>query len=416
MTARRARAQDRNRLVVVEAEIAMMKPELSRLRTERRCIIRRLTGSAYPVLTLPNEIVVEIFMQCLPVYPSCPPLFGPQSPTHLTHICSLWRTIALGTPMLWRGIKFDGMAYERWRPEGDSDSLAVLPVIRTWLLRSAACRLSLYILARANRDESSMQALIQVLLSAQSRWEYVDLSIFTTALVMQKESIHIAGPLPSLVELNVSGGFQLSVVSDNAPLLHTLHVFALHPSAGGSGNLNQVNWVQLTTLTLSHYWHPLAQCVEILQNTVNLRHCCLHLSGDNTTLPSILRLPSTLQTFIMDFDVSPSSLPFAVGYLQRILGAALRRLRIHSVFLQPNPTEVLTAFLSKSPCPLQHLQFVGRSSPCVIRGEELQRLFPEIGKIAQVPGRYSKPIGQRMEEFFDEAEVFSSHNSGWLKM
>ncbi|KAJ7705931.1 hypothetical protein B0H14DRAFT_2415857, partial [Mycena olivaceomarginata] len=53
-----------------------------------------------PVLTLPNEIISEIFVQFLPVYPLSSPSTGPFSPTLLTQICRRWREIALTTPLL----------------------------------------------------------------------------------------------------------------------------------------------------------------------------------------------------------------------------------------------------------------------------------------------------------------------------
>ncbi|KAJ6560151.1 hypothetical protein B0H19DRAFT_945240, partial [Mycena capillaripes] len=64
----------------------------------------RLNSFKYPVLTLPAEIISEIFVHFLPIYPSCPPLTGFLSPTLLTQICRKWRHIALTTPALWRAI------------------------------------------------------------------------------------------------------------------------------------------------------------------------------------------------------------------------------------------------------------------------------------------------------------------------
>ncbi|KAJ7187330.1 hypothetical protein C8R46DRAFT_1059491 [Mycena filopes] len=60
----------------------------------------------YPVLTLPNEIVSEIFIRVLPPYPECPPWKGSLSPSLLTQICRKWREIALSTPELWRAMAF----------------------------------------------------------------------------------------------------------------------------------------------------------------------------------------------------------------------------------------------------------------------------------------------------------------------
>ncbi|KAK6977953.1 F-box domain-containing protein, partial [Favolaschia claudopus] len=77
---------------------------LSELHEAKAVIQNRLDAFIYPVLTLPNEVVSEIFIQFLPAYPKPPPLVGTSSPTLLTHICQKWRAIALATPKLWRVI------------------------------------------------------------------------------------------------------------------------------------------------------------------------------------------------------------------------------------------------------------------------------------------------------------------------
>jgi hypothetical protein len=67
---------------------------------------KRLDSIQYPVLSLPNEITTEIFINFLPIYPLRPPLVGNLSPTTMTHVFREWREIALATPMLWRPFGF----------------------------------------------------------------------------------------------------------------------------------------------------------------------------------------------------------------------------------------------------------------------------------------------------------------------
>ncbi|KAJ7780860.1 hypothetical protein DFH07DRAFT_696173, partial [Mycena maculata] len=59
---------------------------------ERHVVQEQLDAYKYPVLTLPDEIVSEIFLDCLPV---C------RSPMKLGQICSQWRDIAVSSPTLW---------------------------------------------------------------------------------------------------------------------------------------------------------------------------------------------------------------------------------------------------------------------------------------------------------------------------
>ncbi|KAJ6562466.1 hypothetical protein B0H19DRAFT_1144629 [Mycena capillaripes] len=90
----------RARVADLEAKILDLERSLSALRTEKLQVQQRLDSYKYPALTLPNEIVSEIFIHFLPIYPLCPPLTGTLSPTALTQICRQWREIALSTPAL----------------------------------------------------------------------------------------------------------------------------------------------------------------------------------------------------------------------------------------------------------------------------------------------------------------------------
>ncbi|KAJ7088210.1 hypothetical protein C8R43DRAFT_939231, partial [Mycena crocata] len=92
---------DRTRLKDVEAEILGLERALDLLRKKKSAIQGRLDAYRYPVLTVPNELVSDIFLQFLPAYPDCPSMSGLFSPTLLTHICRKWREIALTTPSLW---------------------------------------------------------------------------------------------------------------------------------------------------------------------------------------------------------------------------------------------------------------------------------------------------------------------------
>jgi hypothetical protein len=84
---------------------------------------------------LPTELLVKIFVHCIPpnvmfIYSSHPPLL-------LARICSHWRTVALGTPCLWRYIPYSSFAKSPGKWERQA-SLAKL-----FLSRSAECPLSI---------------------------------------------------------------------------------------------------------------------------------------------------------------------------------------------------------------------------------------------------------------------------------
>ncbi|KAJ7106445.1 hypothetical protein C8R43DRAFT_906192, partial [Mycena crocata] len=105
-----------------------------------------------PVLTLPNEIVAEIFLHFLPDYPECPSPTGLFSPTILTHICRKWREIACATPSLWRAIQY---------PVYFDDAHGV-HTLKAWLLRSCSCPISL--ISKHDSDDTLEDRVIKIFL------------------------------------------------------------------------------------------------------------------------------------------------------------------------------------------------------------------------------------------------------------
>ena len=80
-------AADRARIADIGAQIYELERFIKSLKEESDLLQGRLDAYAYPVLTIPNEIVSEIFVHFLPIYPKCPPPIGPLSPYLLCQIC-----------------------------------------------------------------------------------------------------------------------------------------------------------------------------------------------------------------------------------------------------------------------------------------------------------------------------------------
>ncbi|KAJ6592560.1 hypothetical protein B0H19DRAFT_918911, partial [Mycena capillaripes] len=66
--------------------------ERQRLQAESDAIV-------YPILSLPPEIIMGIFLCCMPLESAT--LCCTQAPFFLAQICRQWRHIALHTPELW---------------------------------------------------------------------------------------------------------------------------------------------------------------------------------------------------------------------------------------------------------------------------------------------------------------------------
>ncbi|KAJ7796326.1 hypothetical protein B0H14DRAFT_2263036, partial [Mycena olivaceomarginata] len=87
-------------LVNARRRLAELNHLIDSLVAERQQLQDKVNSVLYPVLSLPAEITVHIFVQCITEgspSPEAPPLL-------LSHICGSWRRIALGTPTLWQSI------------------------------------------------------------------------------------------------------------------------------------------------------------------------------------------------------------------------------------------------------------------------------------------------------------------------
>ncbi|KAJ7194419.1 hypothetical protein GGX14DRAFT_318374, partial [Mycena pura] len=76
---------------------------LSELHRKQQKLEQRLGLVVYPVLTLPNEIVSRIFVDCLPSHGRVRPIPG-TAPLVFAQICRHWRDIALETCELWSSV------------------------------------------------------------------------------------------------------------------------------------------------------------------------------------------------------------------------------------------------------------------------------------------------------------------------
>jgi hypothetical protein len=336
---------DRARVADLVAQISHLAHSLFTLRKEKMLAQKRLDSYKYPVLTLPNEIVSEIFIHFLPAYPEYPPLTGLLSPTLLTHICRKWREIALSTPTLWSAIT----SYNDGIPVKQKAHLFEL-----WLKSSRPCPLSLQILGM---DAAEILATV---MPHRARWEHLVFFLPLSSLPV------IDGPMPLLRHLNLSffdaaDATEVFVFCD-APLLRSV---ILEDVAVTSIMLP---WAQLTSLTLLSVapW----ECVPILQKTSNLVHCELKVYFDSDGQPGPdIPLPCLESLTLVDANGS------VTDFLETFIVPALRSLKIPEEFLEPNPIESLARFISKSGCKLEEVHITGwRSLP----QDSYRKEFPSI--------------------------------------
>ncbi|KAJ7080559.1 hypothetical protein C8R43DRAFT_1115594 [Mycena crocata] len=324
---------DRTRLKAVEAEMLALERALTLLRTERSTIQGRIDAYKYPVLTLPNEIVSEIFIHFLPAYPDCPSMTGRFSPTFLTQICRKWQAIALTTPALWRAIRF---------PLRDLTPAQRVHLLKSSLARSCFCPLSI----KVDEVPFELQKDLQLLISHHLRWEFLELCIDGRQTLLGI----FDGPTPLLRKLNlrIIGYPSSPLTLTEAPLLRTAIL--------NDDGLNDIilPWAQLTSLTL-HDVYP-EECTPILQQTFSLVHCELNLFLDDPSdIPPDVNLPSLESLILIDLDTSAKT-----EYLGTFIVPALRKLEVPEAYIGFRPIPQLKSFISKSGCKLEDVYITGR--------------------------------------------------------
>ncbi|KAF7334441.1 F-box domain-containing protein [Mycena venus] len=356
-------AADRARIADLESRISNLERSLAALRLEKTAVQERLDSYKYPVLTLPTEIISEIFIHFLPTYPHCPPLTGPLSPTLLTHTCHAWREIALATPALWRAITIAG---------NDPSSIQRVRV-SNMLSRSGSCPLSIRIegWAYESNYEPELQEALAAVLCHCMRWEYLAINADVSELP------EIQGPFPLLRQLDlwlndVGLPSEVNTAFQELPQLRTVVLnedAALH---------FVLPWIQITRLVLRRVF--LHECVPVLRQTSNLVHCEIQLYfpllHPNDVL-DVITFPF-LESLIFK-DPGSSSTPTDINPLEVFITPALYNLDIPERFLGEKPIESLTSFISKSGCNLQDLRITGKGS--VLKGS-YRAAFPSIRRFS----------------------------------
>ncbi|KAJ7134024.1 hypothetical protein C8R43DRAFT_1022215 [Mycena crocata] len=327
----------------------------------------------YPVLTLPNEITSEIFINFLPPYPVRPPIIGPLSPSFLCRICRRWRDVALATPWLWSSMQLDL----------DENALhqQQLSVLETWLKRSGSCSLSISLRREDDVPEISTSAFLDAVVHHAARWESMELILPYTELRS------IRGYMPALRALsfgptNTSGGEESLylaapfVVFDHAPNLESVELYvSFNPLA------IHLPWASITTLVASLYAE---ETVGILRDALALVRCTITLypSADPATFTMLPPLPH-LKSLILEEPVDYWGLGTRniINLLSALTLPALQTLEMDETVLGCPDIEVtipaLISFISRIR-GLQKLQIMRAFRPPTFYHERLGDSVPHL--------------------------------------
>ncbi|KAJ7113105.1 hypothetical protein C8R44DRAFT_797192 [Mycena epipterygia] len=348
-----ARAAARDRINALDSQITVLRNSIRRLTLERYDLKSLLNAYIYPVLTLPNELVSEIFFQSLSSdTPSDRSPSGPRSPLFLGHICRKWREIALSTPSLWTTIELrldDAATHERQ-----------LRLLELWLSRSGDCPLFISLfnivpalpigITRASVHEfvdavvphfrrcRSLQLIIPFCDIPLLKGEHPLLRILALGVPDLPEDTHPPDPSWPLQLFHQAPKLELVVV----PLRFNPQIVLLP-------------WVQITHASiLSAPFHSLA---EILRSAVNLVY--LRAEIDTGTTHDIMPneapdIPPLVHLSSLDLTDN-SEVGQCTQIVQVLTLPALVHLRIPELCFVPSPVLPIHDLLSRSGCSLPAL-------------------------------------------------------------
>ncbi|KAJ6456453.1 hypothetical protein C8R45DRAFT_943654 [Mycena sanguinolenta] len=329
--------------------ILHLERTISALRAEQAVVQARLDAYKYPVLTLPNEITSEIFINFLPTYPEPPPLTGLASPTTLTH----------ATPALWRAIKF---GYE------DKPNQHFYHICDAWTRRSKS--LSLSIALHTNNRDVLHKIFADPLVMATERWEHLN-------LLVSRSSLPEIGPLlPMLRSLEFVFFLAFGDVFTfyEAPQLRNVVL------RGHISPLIVLPWLQLTCLALEY--GEVHNYVQILTQTLNLIQCALIIGNYNPGFDEVttggldLALPR-LESLVMKHSAPWRQID--ARFLQSFVVPSLCRLELQEIFLGKDPMHELKSFISKSRCALQEVRiWIDDDETTAADSDEYRLAFPSI--------------------------------------
>ncbi|KAJ7121606.1 hypothetical protein C8R44DRAFT_876994 [Mycena epipterygia] len=326
----------------IKSAILRHKACIDALEERQRETEKDLTAAlAYPVLTLPNEIVSRIFVECLPSHGRVRPSRR-RAPLLLAQICHDWRNIALSTCQLWSSIDID-TGYPTCEPGMEYASDAVLPLLKKWFFRAKTFPLSLTIRSSYQRLPISILYMIPEVAGQLRRLE---LSLGKEDFQSLKQ-LRISLPRLECLSMDVealASSSKLRPISifPNTPSLRDL---SMHRRGIGISIPDLDLYPNVTRLKLSGV--SLGLVLQILERRPQLIHLAAHL-GEFTSPTPLSRTAVHLQSLVLS-----GGSKVAEAALNSLTLPHLRQLELHRVSgLKPS---CLLSFLKRSACPLDHL-------------------------------------------------------------
>ncbi|TDL22670.1 hypothetical protein BD410DRAFT_212844 [Rickenella mellea] len=233
---------------------------------QTRAIGRRkpATVQRNTVAPLPAELLIEIFLYCLPAdgFP-CPS--RREAPLLLGRVCRTWREVTLNTPQLWAQITLSfSLIQDIWVSKSFHE--IGLP---EWLRRSGTCPLSFGI--EWHSELHSLAPFFSITLRAEAhRWKAIRLRSTCHCINHILQTVSTPGKTPMLQDLRFvnEAPFRTDHSIVCAPQLKTIHLRVWYPPFLDSGRLYSVRELRINPCAnLEVYSWIFTQCpkLEILE-------------------------------------------------------------------------------------------------------------------------------------------------------
>ncbi|KAF7314611.1 F-box domain-containing protein [Mycena kentingensis (nom. inval.)] len=339
------------------------------------CKKETLLESPSSIITLPNEMLLEIFANFLPIYPDCAPQTGMGSPVHLMLVCRRWNDIVVNTPSFWRGLAIS----DAWH---DERILEAKTATELYLSRSRDHLISVEI--TIPEADTNLSHVLDCVAAHRGRWEYVFVSMYDDA-----QAGNFLGAAPNLLHLalfcvRLENDFGRNGTVANVPNLRSAVLFGLGTRDAQHG----LPWSQLTSLTMADW--SLDVIAPIFLEAVNLVDCRI-ATGDLEMLqvgaPKHLH---ALETLILEDREQLDGVPGTIaGFLDAFTAPSLLELQIPDCFLAREGLVALERLFKRSECHLQRLVVTGHLV-CNLR-EAYECRFSKVTSLEFLPEHQGLP-------------------------
>ncbi|KAJ7128659.1 hypothetical protein C8R44DRAFT_851014 [Mycena epipterygia] len=374
-------AMTRAHIEVVDSRLSALQGFMRTLELKRNVLKAHLDAYTYPVSTLPNEIVSEIFLQCVSSSDRADRIpSSRKAPLILGQIFRKWRQISLSTPSLWTTIELRLGNHETHENQ--------LHLLETWLSRSRDCPLSLSIFYEmpliyigfgvSYSDYSGdVREFIKAILPHCRRWEYLELIVpFQNLTLIHRE---LQTPLLRDLTVGITNLDQVRAYGDepdwpiqmfdHAPQFREI-IFAL----GFDIAVFRLPWEQMTSISIFQPHSP-TDLAAVLRSATNVGYFMGEVANQPTTA-DVEPIPPLAHLHSLNLTADVRSHAY-VPLLKKLTLPALHALRLSEASLMYEPGAAVRDLVSRSGCQLLRIVVVDAKYP----KRAYRRLWPSVREI-----------------------------------